>query len=211
MSFWNPLTTFTLTGDWQLSSPIVGNTFRLHHNLLANSNRYPLVAMIALACSTDEGMEIFNPQKISPKPELEIVQFPIPPAFWKYSFAIKQLLLPSQQLITWSVSVDMPLYNPGVPGVSTSSSATVSSVAVSTSNVLVLAANPARTGATVTNTSKSSSLYLELGSPASLTSYSVKILPGGYDEIPFNFTGILNGIWDKADSAGAAVVHEFSL
>ena len=206
---WEELAEFDVLTSWQLSSPTSKYTFRLRHDF-QNPNRYQPVAIIALISQGEFGLEIFNPQKIYPRTEVEIIAFSIPPSGWQYSLAVKQLIFGNSPPIQWSLTVDMPLFNPGYPAVQSTALATVSSVPVSTANVVILAANPNRSGATVTNTSKTSSLYLELGNPASITSYSVKILPGGYDEVPFGFTGILNGIWDKADTGAAAVIHEFT-
>lgn len=207
---WKSLAIFDLSTDWQIAPLPCGHLFRLRH-VYQNHNKYQPVGAIALASQGEVGLEIYSPQKIYPKQELEIIAFPIPPNGWDYGLAVKQLVFANSLPIQWRLLIDMPLFNPAYPAVQTSSNATVTAVAVSTSNVVILAANLNRTGATVTNTSKTASLFLELGSPASLTSYSVKILPGGYDEIPFNFTGVLNGVWDKADTSGNAVTHEFSV
>lgn len=81
-----------------------------------------------------------------------------------------------------------------------------SSVNDSASNVTVLASNANRLGATVFNDSDQA-LYLKLGATASTTSFTVKMAAGSYYEVPFNYTGIIDGIW-AADSTGAARVTE---
>ena len=85
--------------------------------------------------------------------------------------------------------------------------ATLTNVASSATSVTVLAANTARLGATVMNDS-SAVLYLKMGATASVTSYTVKIGAGGYYEVPFGFSGILDGIWSSA--AGSARVTELT-
>ncbi len=89
-----------------------------------------------------------------------------------------------------------------------SSSPSQSSVNDSASNVTLLASNANRLGATVFNDS-SEALYLKLGATASTTSFTCKIPAGGYYEVPFNYTGIIDGIWN-ADSTGAARITELT-
>src|SRR5690606_14803827 len=81
--------------------------------------------------------------------------------------------------------------------VTKAATATLSNVAGSASNVTILAANPARTGASVYNDS-AAILYLKLGTTASTTSFTIKMQPESYYEVPFGYTGVLNGIWASA-------------
>lgn len=74
---------------------------------------------------------------------------------------------------------------------------TQSSVAGSASSASLLAANTSRLGATIFNDSVSP-LYLKLGTTASTSSFTVKINPGGYYEVPFGYSGAIDGIWDTA-------------
>ena len=86
--------------------------------------------------------------------------------------------------------------------------ATTSSVADSATNVTVLAANTARLGATVSNDS-TTILYLKLGTTATTTDYTVKLNTDGYYEVPFGYTGIIDGIW-SANASGSARVTEIT-
>lgn len=87
--------------------------------------------------------------------------------------------------------------------------AATSSVAVNIADVQLLAANAARLGATVFNDSMLSTLYVKFGAAASLTSFKVAILPGGFYELPFPvYTGQIRGIWSVADASGAARISE---
>lgn len=79
------------------------------------------------------------------------------------------------------------------------------SVPASASNVTVLAANSARMGASITNDS-TALLYLKLGATASTTSYTVKMAAGAMYEVPFGYTGVIDGIW--ASATGNARVTE---
>lgn len=89
---------------------------------------------------------------------------------------------------------------------------TQTSVASSATNVTVVASNANRLGATITNES-TQNLYLKLGATASATSYTV-LLPGAaaapyaYYEIPFGYTGIVDGLWASAN--GNARVTELA-
>lgn len=75
---------------------------------------------------------------------------------------------------------------------------TTTTVASSATTVTLLASNPSRKGATFFNDSTVAFLYLKLGATASLTSFTVKIAPSGYYEVPNNYTGIIDGIWNTA-------------
>ena len=85
--------------------------------------------------------------------------------------------------------------------------ATLSNVSGATSSTTVLASNANRKGATIYNDS-GSTLYLKLGSSASSTSFTTKMLTDDYYEVPANYTGIITGIWDTA--TGAARVTEIT-
>lgn len=71
------------------------------------------------------------------------------------------------------------------------------SVAASASSVVALAANPSRVGATIYNDS-SSVAYLKLGATASTTSFTYKMNPNDYYEVPFGYTGEIDMIWTTA-------------
>lgn len=91
-----------------------------------------------------------------------------------------------------------------------SSTPSQSSVADNAASTTILASNANRLGATVTNDS-SAALYLLLGSgAASTTSYTVRITQYGYYEVPFGYTGQINGIWASDPNDGAARVTELT-
>lgn len=108
----------------------------------------------------------------------------------------------------------MPLNNPTNVGFSQLSSTTVirSTVAapanITAAQVLVLA-NPDRKGLTLWNDSLGN-VYVEFGSVApTTTEYTVKIAPGGYYELPYLYTGQIQGLWDAAGGTGV-LVREFA-
>lgn len=82
-----------------------------------------------------------------------------------------------------------------------------SSVAGNASSVSLLASNAARKGATFFNDS-SAVLYLKLGTTASTTSYTAQLASNGYYEVPFNYTGAIDGIW--ASATGNARITELT-
>lgn len=87
-------------------------------------------------------------------------------------------------------------------------SAAVTSVADSATNVTLLAANVARVGACVYNDS-TEFLFLKLGATATTSSFTVRMSPQGYYEVPYGYAGIIDGIWG-ADGSGSARITELS-
>ena len=104
-----------------------------------------------------------------------------------------------------AASLSVVVANDQTPSVSATATQTI--VSASASSVSILAANAARRGAAVMNDS-AAILYLRLNvSPASLTLHTVRMVPGAYYEVPFNYAGAITGLWSAAD--GAARVTEF--
>lgn len=103
----------------------------------------------------------------------------------------------------------MALYNPSSVTVTLPSSdtSTPTTVAASATSTTVLAANSNRRGATIWNES-TATLYLKFGATASTTAFTVKLSAGGYYEVPFNYTGVISGIWSAAN--GNALVEELT-
>lgn len=88
-----------------------------------------------------------------------------------------------------------------------SNAVTYSNVNASASSVTLLTDNPLRVGATFYNDS-SAILYLKLGATASATSFTVKMQPDAYYEVPFGYYGIVDGI--SAAATGVIRVTEVS-
>ncbi|MEH2367991.1 hypothetical protein [Nostoc sp.] len=103
----------------------------------------------------------------------------------------------------------MALYNPPSVTVteSTSGTSTPTTVASSISSVTILAGNSNRKGATTWNDS-TATLYLEFGATATTSAFTAKLSAGGYYEVPFNYTGVISGIWSAAN--GNALVRELT-
>jgi hypothetical protein len=89
-----------------------------------------------------------------------------------------------------------------------SATATVNSVADTTTTATLLASNTARLKACFYNSS-TATLFLKLGSAASTSSYTVALGQDGYFELPADvvYTGIITGVW-SADTAGVCLVTE---
>lgn len=84
-------------------------------------------------------------------------------------------------------------------------SAVVTSVPASIAAVDLLTANTLRRGASIYNNS-SSELFIKLGAGASSTSFTYRAATNSYFEVPFNYTGLITGVWASAN--GAALVTE---
>jgi hypothetical protein len=79
-----------------------------------------------------------------------------------------------------------------------SSTNNTKSVAASITNTQLLAGNSIRLGATIYNDSSNSLLYIKLGTNASLSDFTIKLFPLGYYQIPYSYTGEIDGIWSAA-------------
>lgn len=96
------------------------------------------------------------------------------------------------------ISLDGATYRLKVDAKETiAANATNSNVAGNASSVTLLAANTSRLGATIFNES-TADLYIKLGSTASLTDYTVKLISSAYYEVPYNYVGRIDGIWSVA-------------
>ncbi|MFK0732081.1 MAG: hypothetical protein ACFKPT_13860 [Gloeotrichia echinulata GP01] len=102
----------------------------------------------------------------------------------------------------------MALYNPPqVISSIQSNTSSPTSITGSTTSQTLIAANTSRKGATIWNES-AFNMYIEFGAVASLTAFTVKLLPSGYYEVPFNYAGVLACIWDGVN--GNALVRELT-
>lgn len=83
----------------------------------------------------------------------------------------------------------------------TASSATLSNIASSATNVTLFAANANRRMAAIFNDS-TAILYAKFGATATASSYTIKMAAGAYYEFPFPmYVGIVDGIWASANGA----------
>lgn len=92
-------------------------------------------------------------------------------------------------------------------GSTPSTSGTTSQKTLTTGSTSILSANTARKGATIQNTSTAAIAFITLGSTSSLTTYTVRLIPNAYYEVPYNYTGIVAAI---GDVAGTLTVTELT-
>ncbi len=90
-----------------------------------------------------------------------------------------------------------------------SGTATHSSVADTATSTTLLSSNTSRLGASITNDS-SAVLYVKLGTTASATDYAVRMVQYAYFEVPYGYTGRIDGIWATDPGDGAARIVEFT-
>lgn len=91
-------------------------------------------------------------------------------------------------------------------------SSTVSAVAYTTASITLQSANSSRRGWALYNDSNKS-LFLKLGSGASTGSWTLKIIPKAFYELPYPFyDGEITGYWSGgANGSGQAMVTELIL
>lgn len=89
-----------------------------------------------------------------------------------------------------------------------SSTGTITSVAASATSVSLLATNAARVGASFYNDS-ANQLYIALSASSATTSvFTIKIMPNSYFDLPVDYTGAINGVWNG--NLGSVRVTEFT-
>lgn len=101
----------------------------------------------------------------------------------------------------------------GVPVEPVATDGVVTQVPASNVSGLILAANPARVGFAVRNTSQYATLYLlqsSGGGVASSTNHTVALVPCAYYEDPYRYVGDVIGVWDGVVQPGElALVTEY--
>ncbi len=211
---WQEIGTFTLTKNWQYTNAVKSRDFKvvyLRSPLLA-ANSTATIALVDMPDpSSTESTEIFRPQRINSFQTSEIIRFPEPPRNWVYRVGIKQLTYTLKNVFESEVKLFMPVYSSAITFNGFTSSVTVTNISTdNTKSVLLSAANIGKLGSTVTNTSKTAKLYVSLGIPASLTVFDKILNYLETYETPFNWSGEIYGIWDKADTNGNAKVKDFT-
>ncbi len=92
-------------------------------------------------------------------------------------------------------------------GARMATTATITTVPAATVDTTLLNANTSRQGASIYNES-TATLFLTMGTGASQSKYTVQVGPTGIYEVPFNYTGQINGIWTA--SVGQVRVTEYT-
>jgi hypothetical protein len=228
---WNPVTSILLKTDWQYTEPVEGGFFRLKHS---SQPRKGILQIAQAEFNIDNSVNLTEAITLQSGSELEILTCATPAYFSSRRLAIRRistqpslenqlrdLLIPailrndnsdflgaSQSKWTIQIEVsDVPLTNP-VSSNQPSTNCTITNVNAAIASTQILSANTSRKGAILQNNS-ASNLYLEF--TAAATNASVpKLVPGAYYEIPYNFTGLINGIWDTASTTTGVIVKEFA-
>lgn len=100
-------------------------------------------------------------------------------------------------------SMSNPIYVSGAVDViyNTNPGATVTSVLSSATVITLLSASTGNRRGVMMFYNGTKNLFVKLGTGASLTSFSFRMAAKSYYELPFNYTGIITGIWDSAGGA----------
>ena len=136
---------------------------------------------------------------------------PVSGTFWQATQPVSIASMPSTPVTGtfWQATQPVSGTVAAVTVPSPAATATVTSVADTATSAQLLASNGNRYGATIFNDS-SATLYVKLGTTASATDYTVKVVQNSYYEVPFRYTGRIDGIWASDPGDGAARITEFT-
>jgi hypothetical protein len=102
---WNYLADFIVSNEWQFT-PVVTNTYFKITHTIGNYNLRNLLGIIALVNDENTILEIYEPTRILPRPEAEIVKFS-KIYNWNYKLGIKRINLSASNPIDWQVQIDI--------------------------------------------------------------------------------------------------------
>lgn len=195
--------------DWVFSPPFEADFVRLAYPQAKN------VSGIVIAQSFDTyPIPLFNLRSLSVKlaSERDVIQlsptpFELPCLVFKAIPAVRLRGYTSLSVVLEVGNLSMPLSNPATIQAPVSTLATSSTIAAAVASTVLLAANAARKGATIYNNS-TATLYIDLDNAVTTAAYTAQLAPGGYYEVPYNFTGDISGIWSAAN--GNALVRELT-
>lgn len=139
---------------------------------------------------------IWNPTQSLPQGYLQV---------WEYIGSLSTSTL--NQLISFSNGDSMPLSNPVVVNLPTTSGTTPTATTVTgaTASTTLLAANSSRKDAKIYNNS-TARLYVAFGATASLTAFAFMLEAGGFYELAIPYTGVVSGVWSAVN--GNALITE---
>jgi hypothetical protein len=90
-----------------------------------------------------------------------------------------------------------------------STTGTTTQVLDTATSTTLLSSNANRLGATIQNDS-SAVLFVKCGTTASSTDHTARLLQYAYYEVPFGYTGRIDGIWATDPNTGGARITEFT-
>jgi len=228
---WTPAGSISVRTDWQYTEPVEGSFFRLKHS---SQPRQGVFQIAQAEFNPDNSVNLTELITLQPISELQNLTFLSPAYFSGRRLAIRKiptqpslenqlrdLLIPailrnpSSEFFNfnqskWAIEIevnDVPLTNP-VSSSEPSTICTPTNVNADIISIQILAENKSRKGAILQNDS-SSNLYIEFTAAATAASVP-KLVPGAYYEIPYKFTGLINGIWDVASTTNGVIVKEFT-
>ena len=89
----------------------------------------------------------------------------------------------------------------------TATTATLSNVTSAATSTSILSSNTSRRGFFIVNDANRP-MYLKLGTTASVTSYTVMLVPAAFWEMPLpTYTGAITAIWDSSPTGSARVTE----
>jgi hypothetical protein len=206
MPNWIFIGTIEPTTEWQFTTFAAGSWFKVEQVRPPND-------IDLQVCQSDGSVLYVEPALLQSEPGIQIICLACPGPInenRRLGFKIPGLnLSPGWQIKLYSTDTPMPLFRtaPTIASAMTSTTATPTTVPAATTSTQLLAVNPSRKGAVITNTS-TGTLSIQLGAVVSAASFAVQLLTGDTYEVPFGFTGAVNGLWASVN--GNAQVIELS-
>ncbi len=205
---WVIVSKFQLTPDWVLSPTLDGDYFRLKHTVTGTPPDW-VIGEVGQVYLDGTDKTLYQPKQIYPKPEYEVWQLSAPFDHSSRRIGFRNLTRKKANYI-WEIELSMSLWNPTKLGAATTVSTPKAITLDTTSSKVLMPANPLRFGVIINNTALAD-LYVNYGAPASATNYVAILNPGGYHEVPYGYTGEIDGIIvAKTNVSGTVTAIEFT-
>ena len=101
---WQFIAEINLTHEWQVTTPIEGEIFRISHEPLSNTGKEYLKAVISPAF-VDDGLNLLSPKRLTYREEKEVFLFYFPTGMALQQLAFKRLDLTTD--IEWIISTEV--------------------------------------------------------------------------------------------------------
>jgi hypothetical protein len=194
----NPLASLALSDLWQVTPVTDGNYFKFGYT---NNQGYSYL-VVAQAQVGDDGLELFGTFRFALKGQgADVAELEIPRVFdpGRRCLAVRGIGARNQPAKSLNLTIEatrMNIINPA--GATTKEKQTAFAQSDNQSREMV-PANPDRNGGIIHNRG-TKALWIGMGINAEKSSPN-RIQPGGQMSIPAGFTGVINGIFDAADTA----------
>lgn len=198
MSNWSLLAEIDVSNDWEYSPVTDHNVFRLSYQ-----DPFNIVSVILAQAEFGSRNQLYNLQRLAVREEYEILAIEKPSFFEQRRIGLKAIAQSDKRPPSLVVTLEsqlVQLLNPvniAIPD-NTIATGAGSSVAHSTTSVVLLAAKSSRRGFTIWNSSSTAIAYVGMGFTPTTTSYSFQLAPGAFFAGPNNFTGAVNAISSAA-------------